>query len=248
MKKFFGLLGGLALAAIVPICAAAEAPAPAEKAQALESQKEKNSYVIGLSFGRDIKRIGLEVELDALFRGMKDAMGGGKLLLSEEEVQKTMQDLQREMMAKQMQRVKELAEKNKKQGEEFLAENKKKEGVVALPSGLQYKVVKEGAGKVPTINDVVTVNYRGILIDGTEFDSSGRHGGPPSLAVSGLVKGWVEALQMMKVGSKWMLFVPPSLAYGERGSGPDIGPNQTLIFELELLGVQAAPKEPPRPK
>jgi len=131
-----------------------------------------------------------------------------------------------------------MGEKNKKEGEGFLAENKKKEGVVTLPSGLQYKVMKEGTGRTPGENDVVVVNYKGTLIDGTEFDSSYRRGKPENLPVNGVIPGWTEALQLMQVGAKWQLFVPSSLAYGERGAGRDIGPNATLIFEIELISIQ----------
>jgi FKBP-type peptidyl-prolyl cis-trans isomerase FklB len=145
---------------------------------------------------------------------------------------------QKEMMAKQQELAKRLGEKNKKEGEAFLSENRKKEGIKALPSGLQYKVVKAGTGKKPKSTDTVTTHYRGTLIDGTEFDSSYRRGQPASFPVSGVIPGWTEALQLMEEGAKWQLFIPPNLAYGERGAGSQIGPNATLIFEIELISIQ----------
>jgi FKBP-type peptidyl-prolyl cis-trans isomerase FklB len=145
---------------------------------------------------------------------------------------------QKEMMAKQQELAKKLGEKNKKEGEAFLSENRKKEGIKALPSGLQYKVVKAGTGKKPKSTDTVTTHYRGTLIDGTEFDSSYRRGQPASFPVSGVIAGWTEALQLMEEGAKWQLFIPPNLAYGERGAGSQIGPNATLIFEIELISIQ----------
>ena len=145
---------------------------------------------------------------------------------------------QKEMMAKHAEVMNTLGEKNKKEGEVFLAENKKKEGVTTLPSGLQYKVIKAGTGKKPKSTDTVTVNYRGTLIDGTEFDSSYRRGEPASFGVSGVIPGWTEAMQLMQEGAKWQVVVPPNLAYGEKGAGPNIGPNATLIFEIELISIQ----------
>jgi FKBP-type peptidyl-prolyl cis-trans isomerase FklB len=173
---------------------------------------------------------------------MKDGFSGGKPLLTEQEVQETVATFQKEMMAKQEELAKKLGEKNKEEGEAFLAENKKKEGVKVLPSGLQYKVVKAGTGGKPKLTDTVTTHYRGTLIDGTEFDSSYRRGQPVSFPVAGVIPGWTEALQLMEEGSKWQLFIPPNLAYGERGAGRDIGPNATLIFEIELISIQQEKK------
>lgn len=212
----------------------------------LKDQKDKVSYGIGVSIGNNLKKQFVEVNLDVLFQGVKDSLAGGKMLMTEQEINETMMNLQKELMMKQQARRKELGEKNKKEGEEFLAENKKKEGVVTLPSGLQYKVIKEGEGKIPTTNDTVTVNYRGTLIDGTEFDSSYKGGQPATFPVKGVIPGFSEALQLMKVGSKWQLFIPSDLAYRERGAGEKIGPNATLIFELELLSIkqETGKKEP----
>ena len=162
----------------------------------------------------------------------------GRVLLTEQEIREITTAFQKEMMAKQEELNKKLGEKNKKEGEVFLAENKKKEGVKTLPSGLQYKVIKAGTGKKPKLTDTVTTNYRGTLIDGTEFDSSYRRGQPASFPVNGVIPGWTEALQLMEEGAKWQLFVPPNLAYGDRGAGRQIGPNATLIFEVELISIQ----------
>ena len=204
----------------------------------LKDQKDKVSYSIGINIGKNLKKQSVEVNPDILLQGIKDALSGGKTLMTDQEVNETMMNFQKEMMAKQQARMKELGEKNKKEGEAFLAENKKKEGVKTLPSGLQYKIIKEGDGKIPTINDTVTVNYRGTLIDGTEFDSSYQRGQPASFPVKGVIAGFSEALQLMKVGSKWQLFIPSNLAYGERGAGNEIGPNATLVFELELVSIK----------
>jgi FKBP-type peptidyl-prolyl cis-trans isomerase FklB len=204
----------------------------------LKSQKDKISYVIGMDMGSNFKKQSIDIDPDILVRGIKDGFSGGKSLLTEQEVLEITTAFQKEMMAKQEELNKKLGEKNKKEGEVFLAENKKKEGVKTLPSGLQYKVIKAGTGKKPKLTDTVTTNYRGTLIDGTEFDSSYRRGQPASFPVNGVIPGWTEALQLMEEGAKWQLFVPPNLAYGDRGAGRQIGPNATLIFEVELISIQ----------
>jgi len=206
----------------------------AQENLALKSQKDKMSYIIGMDIGTNLKKQSIDIEPGVLARGIKDALAGAKPLLTEQEVQETMAIFQKDMMAKQQ----DMAIKNKKEGEAFLAENKKKEGVKTLPSGLQYKVIKEGTGKKPKLADTVTAQYRGTLIDGTEFDSSYKRGQPASFPVSGVIPGWTEALQLMGEGAKWQLFVPSNLAYGERGASAVIGPNATLIFEVELISVQ----------
>ncbi|HET6935004.1 MAG TPA: FKBP-type peptidyl-prolyl cis-trans isomerase, partial [Candidatus Angelobacter sp.] len=195
---------------------------------------------IGMQVGGTISRQGIEVDPNVLLEGLKDAMAG-KPIMTEEDVRATMMQLQSDMLAKQ----KQAGEANKKEGEAFLAANKAKPGVVTLPDGLQYTVVKEGTGPKPTASDTVTVNYRGTLINGKEFDSSYKRGEPAKFPVNGVIKGWTEALQLMPVGSKWQLFIPADLAYGERGAGADIAPNSTLIFEVELLSIQGkeAPKQ-----
>jgi FKBP-type peptidyl-prolyl cis-trans isomerase FklB len=206
----------------------------AQENPALKNQKDKLSYIIGMEFGNNLKRQSIDVNPNILARGVKDALAGGKPLLTEQEVRETMTVFQKEMIAKR----EVVAKKNKDQGDAFLAENKKKEGVKTLPSGLQYKVIKAGTGKKPKLSDTVTVNYRGALIDGTEFDSSYRRGQPATFQVSGVNPGWTEALQLMEEGAKWQLFIPSSLAYGEQGRGSVIGPNATLIFEIELISIQ----------
>ncbi len=202
--------------------------------QVLKDQKDKISYIIGMDIGNNLKKQSMSVNPKILAKGIEDALAGAKPLLTEQEIQETMMAFQKEMMAKQA----EVAKKNKTEGEAFLAENKKKEGVKTLPSGLQYKVIKAGTGKKPKANDTVTVNYRGTLINGTEFDSSYKRGQPATFQVSGVIPGWTEALQLMEQGAKWQLFVPSNLAYGERGAGAQIGPNATLIFEVELISIQ----------
>jgi FKBP-type peptidyl-prolyl cis-trans isomerase FklB len=214
----------------------------AEEKPVLKDQKDKVSYSIGMNIGNNLKKQAIDVNPDALVYGIKDALSGGKALITEQEVNDTLMAFQKEMASKQSERLKELGEKNKKEGEAFLAENKKKEGVITLPSGLQYKVIKEGTGETPKLTDTVTTNYRGTLIDGTEFDSSYRREQPATFPVKGVIAGWTEALQLMKVGSKWQLFTPSNLAYGERGAGRDIGPNTTLIFEVELLSIKEGAK------
>ena len=214
------------------------AQASAGEAPKLADQKDKVSYSIGMDIGNNLKRQSIEVDPDILARGVKDAMAGDNTLLSTEEARETLVALQQELLAKNQERMKQAAEKNKQEGEAYLAGNKKKEGVVSLPSGLQYKVLQAGDGPSPKDTDTVETNYRGTLIDGTEFDSSYKRGQTAVFPVNGVIAGWTEALQLMKVGDKCQLFVPPELAYGERGAGP-IGPNSTLIFDVELVSIKA---------
>lgn len=203
----------------------------------LKDQKDKVSYSLGMNFGENVKKQGIEVNPDILVQGLRDMLAGQKTLLTEQEYRDTMAAFQKEMMAKQMEKSKQLGEKNKKEGEAFLAENKTKEGVITLPSGLQYKVIKEGTGAIPKLTDTVTTNYRGTFIDGKEFDSSYRRGQVATFPVKGVIPGWTEALQLMKAGAKWQLFVPSNLAYGERGPA-SIGPNAALIFEVDLISIK----------
>ncbi|MGD0517852.1 MAG: FKBP-type peptidyl-prolyl cis-trans isomerase [Thermoguttaceae bacterium] len=210
----------------------------AEEARALKTQKEKMSYSIGVDVAKNFAKMGMDLDLDVFFRGLKDGFSGKKLLMTDDEMHATISAFQNDLTKKQSQGKQTAAEENKKTGEAFLAENKKKEGVVTLPSGLQYKILKAGKGKKPTDADTVECHYRGTLIDGTEFDSSYRRGQPATFPVAGVIAGWTEALKLMPVGSKWQLFVPSQLAYKERGSGQEIGPNATLIFEVELLGIK----------
>ncbi|MGA9408609.1 MAG: FKBP-type peptidyl-prolyl cis-trans isomerase [Bacteroidota bacterium] len=210
----------------------------AQTKPALTTEKDKVSYIIGTEIAGNLKKQGIDIDPELLFKGLKDAFTDEKLLLSDEEIQEVMKTFQQEMMEKQSKKTAELADKNKKEGDAFLDANKKKDSVITLPSGLQYKVIVEGKGKMPGLTDTVTTNYRGTLIDGTEFDNSYKRGEPATFPVNGVIPGWTEALQHMKVGSKWELFIPSSLAYGERGAGQTIGPNATLIFEVELLSIK----------
>jgi len=183
----------------------------------------------------------VDVDPAIFLRGVKDALSGSKALLTDEEIKSTLTILQTQLQKQQEETMRQAAEVNKKAGDAFLAENKTKEGVVALPSGLEYKILTPGTGPKPAATDTVVCNYRGTLIDGKEFDSSYKRGQPATFPVSGVIKGWTEALQLMPVGSKWQIVVPGDLAYGDRGAGPDIGPGSTLIFEVELLSIQAKP-------
>jgi FKBP-type peptidyl-prolyl cis-trans isomerase FklB len=212
--------------------------AQAEEKKVLQSQKDKVSYSIGVNVGSNLKMQSVDVDPDIVAQGIKDALSGSKLLMTEKEVAETLMNLQKDLIAKQAEERKKAAEKNRLEGENFLAENKKKEGVVTLPSGLQYKIIKEGTGKTPKLTDTVVVNYRGTLISGKEFDSSYKRGEPSTFPVNAVIPGWTEALQLMKEGSVWQLFIPSNLAYGERGAGNVIGPNEVLIFEVELISVK----------
>jgi len=224
----------MAMCAVLAFSAAAIAADGPE----LKGDKEKLSYSIGMDIGGNLKKGSVDVDPDLLAKGLKDSYGGGKTLLTEEEARESIKAYQKTMTAKQAEVMRKLAEKNKAEGKIFLAENARKEGVKTLPSGLQYKVLVPGKGKSPKSTDTVTTQYRGTLIDGTEFDSSYKRGQPATFQVSGVIPGWTEALQRMKEGAKWQLFVPSSLAYGERGAGREIGPNATLIFEVELISVK----------
>jgi FKBP-type peptidyl-prolyl cis-trans isomerase FklB len=208
---------------------------------ALKDEKEKISYSVGVEIGTTLKKQGIDVAPDALTRGIRDALSGAKTLMTEEEIVETLTNFRKEFVAKKQELAKQQGEKNKKEGEAFLAENGKKEGVKTLPSGLQYKVIKPGSGKKPKAEDLVTVHYRGTLIGGTEFDSSYRRGKPATFPANRVIPGWTEILQLMEEGAKWEIFIPSNLAYGERGAGDEIGPNATLIFEIELISVQEHP-------
>jgi FKBP-type peptidyl-prolyl cis-trans isomerase FklB len=215
--------------------------APAAKgavAPALTTQKDKFSYALGMNLGTSLHKQSVPVDPNLLARGLKDALAGGKTLLTEDQARATLMEVQTEMRKKQQEQMQQAGDASKKEGEAFLAANKSKAGVVTLPSGLQYKILTQGTGPKPTASDSVVCNYRGTLLNGTEFDSSYKRGQPATFPVNGVIKGWTEALQLMPVGSKWQLFVPSDLAYGERSPGPEIGPNSTLIFEVELLSIQ----------
>ena len=208
---------------------------------ALDTPKAKASYAIGLNIGKGMGRSSVDVDTDVFMQGLKDGLSGGKALMTDEEVKAQLDQLQAHLRQAAEEKAKELGDANKKEGEEFLAANKSKEGVVTLPDGLQYKILTEGTGPKPSPTDMVACNYRGTLINGTEFDSSYKRGQPATFAVNQVIHGWAEAVQLMPVGSKWQIFIPSEMAYGPRGAGPDIGPNATLIFEVELLSIQAKP-------
>jgi FKBP-type peptidyl-prolyl cis-trans isomerase FklB len=244
---------GTALAQQTPATPPPAASAPTSNAPAAQSSssasglttaKDKFSYGLGMNLGMNFQRQSIPVDPDLLVRGIKDAMAGGKTLMTEDEARAALAEMQNDMRAKMEAKAKEAGDANKKEGDAFLAANKSKEGVVALPSGLQYKILKAGTGPKPTESDTVVCNYRGTLIDGKEFDSSYKRNEPATFPVNGVIKGWTEALQLMPVGSKWQLFVPSDLAYAERGAGADIGPNATLIFEVELMSIEKKEAEP----
>lgn len=226
--------------ALAPLALAAETQ--------LKDQKDKVSYSIGLDIGSTLKRQLIDVNAELLNTGIQDGLSGKKPLLSEEEVKQVMSTFQKDMMEKQAAAKKVTGEKNEAEGAKFLAENKAKEGVKTTASGLQYKVLKEGTGASPKATDTVKVNYRGTTIDGTEFDSSYKRGEPATFPVNRVIPGWTEALQLMKPGAKYQLVIPAKLAYGERGAGSDIGPNATLLFEVELVEISPpATPAPPKP-
>jgi FKBP-type peptidyl-prolyl cis-trans isomerase FklB len=208
----------------------------------LTTEKDKQSYAIGLNVGKSLHRDDIDVDPKIVLQGLQDAMAAGAVLLTDDQIKTVMTDLQNQVRQKQEEKRQALAESNKQDGAAFLAANATKPGVVTLPDGLQYKILTPGSGPKPTATDSVVCNYRGTLLDNTEFDSSYKRGQPATFPVSGVIKGWTEALQLMPVGSKWQLFIPADLAYGERARDP-IGPNATLVFELELLSIQ--PKTPP---
>ena len=216
---------------------------PAVAEETYTQKKDKVGYTIGLNMGRDFARRELEIGLDAFVQGFKDGMAGSEPKISDEQRQETMMQLAAEMKAKQEAKIKLETEKNLKEGQEFMAANAKKDGVVVLESGLQYKVIQEGTGDNPKAEDTVTVNYKGTLVDGTVFDSTESRGKPATFAVNKVIQGWTEALQLMKVGSKWIIYLPSNLAYGPRGAGEVIGPEKTLVFEVELIAIEKSEKK-----
>ena len=237
----------LQLLAITGLALGLQAVTAADDKPVLKDQKAKLSYCIGMSIGGSLKLQGAEVDVELLSKAIKDSLAGTNTMLTQQEMQETLKSWQMEMRTKRMEQQKTAGEKNKKEGEAFLVANAKKEGVTTLPSGLQYKVLTPGTGKTPTSNDTVKAHYKGTLIDGTEFDSSYTSGQPLVRPVTRVIPGWTEALLKMKVGDKWQLFVPSSLAYRERGMPPKIGPDATLIFEMELLGIEPPSAQPAAP-
>ncbi len=218
---------------------------PAAAEATLETEEQQVSYGIGLNVGQNVANQGFELDLPAFTAGLTDAVKGNEPQMSQEDIMKVMQDFQQKMMAKRKEERETQAVEQKQAAEGFFNENGKKEGVVTTDSGMQYKVITAGTGKIPSADDTVEVNYRGTLLDGTEFDSSYKRGQPVTFPVKGVIKGWTEALQLMPIGSKWELYIPSNLAYGPGGTGP-IPPNAALKFEVELLNIverkTAAPK------
>ena len=214
---------------------------PAKSADAkveMKSMMDSTSYTFGVNIGRSIQKDKIDIKLDCFFQGIKDAVGGSAIQLTDDQMQGLMQRFSQIMGEKQKEMAKVTSEKNKKDGSAFLEANKKKEGVVTTSSGLQYKILTKGTGKIPTAQDTVVAHYKGTLIDGTEFDNSFKRNEPATFAVTGVIKGWIEALQMMPVGSKWQIYVPADLAYGDQGAGQVIPPGATLIFEIELVSMK----------
>ena len=226
----------------------------AQEVTPLKEQKDKISYSLGVTIGRSMKRDSIDANPDLIVQGIKDALAAGKMLLTDEEMAEAFMALQQGITEKKTEAKKALAEKNLKEGEQFLAENAKKEGVVTQPSGLQYKVITDGTGKKAKSTDAVTVHYRGTMIDGTEFDSSYKRNEPATFQLQNMIPGFTEGVSQMKVGSKWQLFIPSKLAFGEEGAEEAIGPNAALIFEVELLDAKdaavtnPAAKQPSKPK
>jgi len=220
------------------VVVAAPTLAGAQEAPALTTEKDKLSYAMGMDLGQQLKTQSVDIDPALFARGLADALAGGKTLLTTEEAKAAITELQKAMIVRRAEEVRLSGEKNRKEGEAFLAANGAKEGVVTLPSGLQYKILTTGTGRKPTLEDTVVCQYRLSLVGGKEVDSSYKRGQPFTIPVKKAIKGWIEVLQLMPVGSKWEVFVPPNLGYGERGAGADIGPNATLVFEIELVDVK----------
>jgi len=203
----------------------------------LKSQKDSVSYAVGLDIARNLKRQSIDIDLDVLIRGLREMYTGDTIALTDSQSQSVTATFRKQMRTRHWEDMKIRAEKNKKEGDAFFAENRKRDGVVTLPSGLQYKVITMGTGKKPKQGQSVTVNYRGTFLDGTEFDNTYARNKPETYAINSVLKGWQEPLKMMPVGSEWILYIPAELAYGERGAGQAIPPNATLIYELKLLEI-----------
>lgn len=245
------LLAGAGVVATAQQQAQPAAPAqqPAANPAKPQSLEDQASYVIGLNIGRNLKSQEVPANPDVVMKGIRDGLSGAQPAMTDEEMQTAMNTFQQQMMAKQQARMQAEGQKNQKAADEFLTTNKAKKGVVTTASGLQYEVVKEGTGATPKATDQVTVHYTGTLLDGTKFDSSVDRGQPATFPVNQVIPGWTEALQLMKVGGKYKLYVPPALGYGERGAGGEIGPNSLLVFDVELLSIgdQAAAQPAPPP-
>ena len=228
--------------AVVTLCSLVacgqETPNNALPAPGYKTTVEQASYGIGINIGRNLKSDGLEIDVEALAQGIKDVIADAEPRLTQAQISAALQTFQQEMEAKAAARAKVVGETNLREGKAFLAKNKAQEGIITLPSGLQYKVLKQGEGPSPKVTDTVRTHYHGTLLDGTVFDSSVERNEPATFPVGRVIRGWTEALQLMQVGSKWRLFVPAELAYGPQGAGADIGPHAVLIFDVELLGIE----------
>ena len=252
MLKFLTTISALSAALLLSTLASAQqasSPKPGTAAgsttttggtqsSALTTDKDRGSYALGMNIGQSVKKDALDVDPNLVSQGLKDALSGSKTLMTDAEAQEAFGKLRAGLIARRQAEMQHAGEANKKAGDDFLAANKSKEGVVTLPSGLQYKILKAGTGPKPAASDTVVCNYRGTLTDGTEFDSSYKRGQPETFAVNQVIKGWTEALQLMPVGSKWQVVIPPDLAYGANGAGGVIGPNATLVFDVELLEIK----------
>jgi FKBP-type peptidyl-prolyl cis-trans isomerase len=264
MKKFLTLSAALLVAAAgaahgqsgkpaqKPAAATAQPAPAAQPAQPSaapsgkpESLYDKASYIIGLNLGKSLKTNDIQANIDLIVKGLRDGLGGGQALLTDEDMQATMQALQQQVTAQQGAKRKAIGDKNKIEGEAYLAKNKERPGVKTTASGLQYEVLTEGTGPMPKATDSVTVNYKGTLMDGTVFDSSYDRKEPVTFVLNRVIPGWTEGVQLMKVGSKYKFYIPSALGYGERGFPPTIGPNSQLIFEVELMSI--APPTAPAP-
>lgn len=240
MKRIW--MVGLALGLFACGVSAQEAPATAPApASSIKTPKDKLSYAIGMEMGKGVKAQGLDIDVNVMFEGLKDAISGAKPQMSDADLKTIINGVQDDIRQKQMQAMEQAAIDNKRDGDAFLAENTKKEGVVTLPSGLQYKILTAGQGKKPLETDTVLCNYKGTFLDGTEFDSSAEGGKPVPIDIKGIIPGMKEALLLMPVGSKWQIVIPAALAYGDHGAANVIGPNATLIFEIELVSIQSNP-------
>lgn len=231
MKQSFSIVLLITVGALLSACG------KQERKTELKTQDEKISYALGLDLGGSLSELHTELDIATLIQAIQDTLTGGDVLLTGKEIAAVMQEFSKQMEAKQKQEAQAQQGKNLTEGEMFMEENKNKEGVQTTTSGLQYKVLTEGDGAKPSATDRVTVHYRGTLLDGTEFDSSYKRGQPATFALNGVIKGWTEGLQLMKMGSKYEFVIPPKLAYGKRGTGAQIGPDATLIFEVELLDI-----------
>jgi FKBP-type peptidyl-prolyl cis-trans isomerase FklB len=246
MKKISILFFSFLMVALSACGKATSGSTKTYKAEDLNSQKKKVSYAIGLDIGKNFKTRAMDIDLDILFQGLRDAQGSGQPLLSNEEIQKTMTQFQQDMMKVEQEKRMGQATANKAKEDAFLKKNAMEPGIKVTTSGLQYRVISNGSGPLPKVNDTVKVHYRGTLLDGSEFDSSYKRNQPAVFPLNGVIKGWTEALQMMKVGSKWQIFLPSNLAYGEQGAGQVIGPNSTLIFDVELLSIEKTATSTPK--